>query len=294
MGPFGKASRDLGQIDEKKLRTIDKWILTLYSELVEKVTQHMDNFEFDKARKLTVEFIWHELADHYLELVKYRIYRGEDEGVMSVLYHIGLGITKMIAPLLPHVTEEIYDKHFKHFDGNKSIHLTPWPEPLLSDELSKNDGTVVKDITTTIRRWKSEHGIPLNKELAFIGLVTDKDLQTKLEPMIEDIVETIKAKELKFEDRGDIQERFTAVKPVKSRIGPEFKGQASEIIAQLLKSDPETVNKSINDGGFELELGSGGKILIGPEFVTVDSTATLKGQDVESIKVGNVIVLIRE
>jgi valyl-tRNA synthetase len=282
------------ELDESKLRIIDKWILTLYSELIENVTNHMDKFEFDKARKLTVEFIWHELADHYLEFVKYRIYRGEDQGVSCTLYHIGLGIIKMIAPLLPHVTEEIYDQHFKNFDGNISIHLTTWPDPLLIDETAKNDGTIAKDITTTIRRWKSDHGIPLNKELTFIGLVADEEVQTKLNPMIDDIVGTVKAKELRFEDRSDIQERATAIKPIKARIGPEFKGQASEVITKLLEVDPETVNKALIDGGFELELESGGKVVLNNDLVKIDSTATLKGQDIESIKVDNILILIRE
>jgi valyl-tRNA synthetase len=200
----------------------------------------------------------------------------------------------MIAPLLPHVTEEIYDQHFKTFDGIKSIHLSSWPDPLLTDETSKNDGTLVKDITTSIRRWKSEHGIPLNKELAFVGLVTDSEVQTKLEPMVEDIVETVRAQDLKFEDREDIEERATAVKPIKSRIGPEFKRNAAEVNEKVLAADPATVYKALNEGGFEIELGNSEKIILNEEFIILDTTATLKGQDVESVTVGNIVILIRE
>jgi valyl-tRNA synthetase len=282
------------ELDENKLRIIDKWILTKYSELVDKVTHHMDNFEFDKARKLTVDFIWHELADHYLELIKYRVYRGKDEGLMYTLYHIGLGIIKMIAPILPHVTEEIYYQHYKDFDKNKSIHLSDWPDGLLFDEAARDDGSIAKDITTSIRRWKSDHGIPLNKELAFVGLVTGSDLQTRLEPMTEDISETVRAQELRFEERDDIEERATGIKPIKSRIGPEFKSKAAEVNEKILAADPTNVYQALQSGGYEIELSNSEKVVLNEEFISIDKTATLKGQDVESMNVGNIVILIRE
>ena len=97
-------------IETGSLRDIDKWILSRYSSVVRNATEYMNNFQFDKTRKIVVEFIWHELADHYLELVKHRIYQPEDKIIDIISYHIGLGIIKMLGPLLPHITEEIYQR----------------------------------------------------------------------------------------------------------------------------------------------------------------------------------------
>ncbi|MCK5559901.1 MAG: valine--tRNA ligase [Thermoplasmata archaeon] len=282
------------ELDESKLRLIDKWILTLYSELVTSATNHMDNFGFDKARKLTVEFIWHELADHYLELVKYRIYRGNDEAVISTLYHIGLGIIKLIAPLLPHVTEEIYAKHYKALVGDKSIHLTTWPEPILTDETAKADGTLIKSITNAIRRWKSDNGIPLNQDLSFVGLVADSATRNKLEPLTEDIIETVKVKSLDFESSEAIEEKATGLKPIHSKIGPTFKKDAKEIVDKILSSDPIEINEALKTReSFELELASGDKIELTEEYIKLESVVTFKGENVESVKVGDIVIVLR-
>jgi valyl-tRNA synthetase len=104
-------------------------------------------------------------------MVKSRAYTG-DEGVRYPLYKIGLGITKLLAPFFPHLTEEIYDRHYREGAKIKSIHLSEWPTPILHDEQAAKEGEIIKGIIQTVREWKSQHGIALSAPLEKIQVAT--------------------------------------------------------------------------------------------------------------------------
>ena len=161
----GKTPRDL--------QMTDRWILTKYSALVESVTESMDRYRFSDALRATEFFMWHELADHYIEMAKSRAYAG-DEGVRYTLYRIGLGIAQLLAPFFPHIAEEIYDRHYQQTEGAKakSIHLSRWPTPILRDEQASREGEIIKDIIQSVREWKSQRGIALSAPLDRIRVAT--------------------------------------------------------------------------------------------------------------------------
>ncbi|MBU3941956.1 MAG: class I tRNA ligase family protein, partial [Nanoarchaeota archaeon] len=82
----------------------------------------------------TEKFFWQQFCDNYLEIVKDRLYNKENyskEAVDSAhytLYNITLAILKLMAPIMPHITEEIYHLYFAEIEGLKSIHGSDWPK----------------------------------------------------------------------------------------------------------------------------------------------------------------------
>jgi valyl-tRNA synthetase len=276
------------------LGDIDKWILSRYSSVVRQATKYMNNFQFDKTRKIVVEFIWHELADHYLELVKHRIYKPEDKIIDSILYHIGLGIVKMLAPLLPHITEEIYQNYYFDLDGGKSIHQTPWPEPIFEDKTGEAEGSLIKDFIREVRHWKSENGIPLNSELSYVGIITERHREV-LDRNKSDIIPTIKAKKFEFVDNAETELQVRAIKPNYAVLGPEFKGTSKEIIKKLLAVPVSTIHEQISSTGvFELELDSGDKVKLNPKHVLIETTKQVHGRAVETVNLKDMTILIEK
>ena len=162
------------------------------------------------------EFIWHEFADHYVEMVKHR----KDDAVKYTLYNVFLGSLKLLAPFMPHVTEDVYQEHFVKYDGAKSIHLTSWPEPIFVDEGAEKVGEMTKDIIAAIRGWKSEKKVPLNAELKSVELI-GKDAKI-LGDAKEDIGETVKAVTIEILEKADLTEDYTAVKPVHAHAQAPF------------------------------------------------------------------------
>ncbi len=270
--------------EKNKLKIMDRWILSKYSMIVENVTEYMNNFQFDKAMKEIENFLWHEFADNYIEIVKHRAYENEHSAV-STLYVIGLGITKMLSPFLPHMTEEIYDVNFKKDERDPSIHISSWPKPVLTDEDAERKGELAREIISKIRGWKSENGIPLSKEIDFVEIVCEPE---KIIECKEDIAGAVRANELVVAEKEELNEEIVALKPVYSKIGPMFKDKTGEIVDKIKRID----TKKLSGNEINVKLNSGENLKLNQDFVKFEKNVAVKGKkvDVLNISVGVVIV----
>tara|TARA_Y100000034_G_scaffold89158_1_gene107203 strand:- start:39493 stop:41943 length:2451 start_codon:yes stop_codon:yes gene_type:complete len=161
-----------------KLRAVDKWILSRLNTVVQFSTENFDKYEYSKAKMECEKFFWHEFCDYYLEIVKDRIYspdkyaKGEKEAAQYTLYTVASNILKLFAPIMPYVTEEIYQMYFKQFEKAKSIHIAKWPEVGKSDERIEQAGETLKKLLSAVRQFKQSNGIGLGKEVKAVYIDT--------------------------------------------------------------------------------------------------------------------------
>jgi valyl-tRNA synthetase len=285
---------DLSTIKDYKpdtLPLIDKWILAKYNNLLRDTTYAMDNFMFEKARKNVVNFMWHEVADHLMEAVKHRVYKGHDIGVQYTLYQIGLGLLKFLAPILPHVTEEIYQNHYKKLEGAKSLHTSSWPDFVFEDDSAIKEGQLIIDIIAALRHWKSENGIPLNREIEKIEIIAGASKEL-ISSCTEDISETSRVKTIEFSSDSDLTEQIVAVRPKFSKLGPKFKGDAPKISEHLKKMTGEQIEQAFGNGVYNITLDSGKKIQLSKDDLEMDIELLSKGRKVVTIQVGDVVIMI--
>ncbi|MCL1811246.1 MAG: valine--tRNA ligase [Methanomassiliicoccaceae archaeon] len=271
--------------ETKELRISDRWIISRYSKAVEAATGYLDEYQFDKALKEIEGFIWRDLADNYIEMVKAR----KDPAVKYTLYNVFLGSIKMMAPFMPHVIEDVYQEHFAAYEGAKSIHITEWPSPIFIDEDAVRIGGTITDITSAIRAWKSERKMPLNAELSRVEVICD--YARELERGSADIIETSKIKELVFSKEAELKEEIVCIKPVHSKLGPAFKGQAKSIAAVLSALSPKEALGMMTSAGLELSI-DGERICLALEFVEMEKKLTLGGRAVETIQLGNILIVL--
>ncbi len=191
------------------LSPADRWILSRRQRLVEQASSLFHAYDFAAAKNEIENFFWRELADNYLEMSKQRLYDDTHpgrEGARFTLYHILLTIIKLLAPLLPHVTERIYLGLFTTADDPDSIHRSSWPAPDKQwiDETSEAAGMLLKEIATIVRRHKSERGIPLGTPLRKLQLLTQDVDSAKilLEAMV-DITSVTRAQTVEIGNRPD-------------------------------------------------------------------------------------------
>jgi valyl-tRNA synthetase len=288
---IGNAVEGKKDFDSSKISCIDKWILSKYTKVLNEVTASMDNYQFDKSMRAIENFLWHEFADHYLELVKYRVYDNKDEGALYTLHIIGLGMVKMLATFLPHLTEEIYQTYYKGPEGHKSLHLSSWPEAILQDEDAEIKGELARDITAALRNWKSDKGLPLNSEIALVEVVAGekRDLFADIS---QDIVKTMRIKEFKLVEKINMEEVPTSVKPNFAKLGPEFKEKSQEIADILKTADPVKVHEGIQSRGFEITLKNGDTALITGDFVEIEKGFSAQGKEIETLNVKGMMVLV--
>lgn len=268
-----------------ELRASDRWILSRYSQTVQRCTEYLDAYQFDKAMREVESFTWHELADHYIEMSKGR----EDDAVRYVLYTVLLGVTKLMAPFMPHVTEDVYQDHFRAHEGVVSLHVSAWPEPVLTDAHAEAVGESLKDVIAAIRAWKSDQKMALNAPLQLVELIGPAAVD--LEEGRADIMETVKAASLNIEAEAEITEKVVGVKPVHARLGPSFKGAAKQVIARLAAMDPAQVAESVRSGGLEMDI-EGQMLVVTAEHVGFETVLLLHGRQVQTLQVGGVLVAL--
>jgi valyl-tRNA synthetase len=245
--------------NEKPTKTelidIDKWALTKYSKLVKKCTKQMDEFDYSQTMKDVEFFLWHELADHYIEMIKGSIYENKNlDSIKYTLYTIGLGTLKLFATFIPHISEEIYTNYYQQFEKDKSIHVSAWPEPELVDNETEKAGESVKDYISQVRSWKSERGIALNAPIDAIATYSSKDLSIRFKNN-----ETIIKSTLKFPDshefiprKPDIEEKIIKISPVYSKIGPAFKKDGKEFAQWINDNQDDIIGQLEEKGDIEI------------------------------------------
>jgi valyl-tRNA synthetase len=237
--------------EKPELIDVDKWILTKYSRLVKKCTKQMDEFDYSQTLKDVEFFLWHELADHYIEMIKGSIYDNKNvESIRYALYTVVLGTLKMLAPFFPHITEEIYNDFYKQIEGERSIHLSDWPNPVLIDNEKEKSGETVKNYIQKIRSYKSENGIPLNAPINSTATYASKETIANLENSREIILTTLKYPNSHkiIAGKPDIEEEITMIKPVYSNLGPVFRKEGKKI-ADWINNNQEDIKKMIEKKG---------------------------------------------
>ena len=271
------------------VRPVDAWILSRFGRLVRDVETRCEAYEFDRAMALVQDFLWHEFADHYIELVKHRAYADDDDGARYALYTVGLGLLKMMSVFMPHVAEDAYQVNFREHEAPLSIHASPWPEVPASDEASERKGEVVRDIVAAVRAWKASKGLSLNAPIASIEVVGVESSRL-VGGSEEDIKATLKAERLDVLERVSLKESVVKVKPVHSKLGPAFRKDAKAISEMLASIPPEQLANV--ETGITVHLLGGRSVDLGPEFYEVEKRMSSDRGELESVSVAGLAVLM--
>jgi len=148
---------DYSYSEPGKLKEVDDLFLNKLNVLIKKVTESFEKYEYSKARALVEDFFWHDFCDNYLEIVKKRIYQDKTgkTSAQYTLYKSLLIILKMIAPIMPFITEEIYQEYFiNKGEKDKSIHVSKWPIDEKARDFSKFD--VLVKVLSRVRQEKTK------------------------------------------------------------------------------------------------------------------------------------------
>ena len=118
-------SAALEKPEQKSLAKEDQEILASLGKLVSDVTTSLEKFRLSDAAEAIYQFVWHELADKYIESIKERL-ANKDETAQKVLTHTFATSLKLLHPFMPFVTEELWEKLSL---GEESLIISPWPNP---------------------------------------------------------------------------------------------------------------------------------------------------------------------
>lgn len=166
------------ELNNKKLNDVDKWIISRLKSTVSIVCEAMENYQFHIAVDALQQFYWHDFCDQYIEAVKPRLYNPSNQedldAAKAVMYKVIWIFLRMLAPICPHITEEIYHRIYKNYEGFTSIHSAVFPTLEELPEVDGNEGEKVIKIIAKIRTKKVDKKIPLSAPVK-CAIIKDKN-----------------------------------------------------------------------------------------------------------------------
>ena len=166
---------------EGSLAPVDRWILSKVNTVVKEVTDNMEKFELGVAAAKIYDFIWNELCDWYIEMVKPRLYNTDDaESQNAALYTLKkvlITSLKLLHPYMPFVTEEIYctmKDETADADMDESIMISDWPvyDESLNYASDERSIEIIKEAVKGVRNVRSSMNVP-PKKAADVTVVSD-------------------------------------------------------------------------------------------------------------------------
>jgi valyl-tRNA synthetase len=266
---------DRDPLSDPAYRDADRWILSRASTVAESVAEHMDAYRFDAALREVRDFVWHDLADDYLELIKGRLYEGrpgERDAARQALFTSLSASLRMLAPFAPFLTEEAWDA-LPSTEG--SIHATQWPDIDMADEESETVGELIANTASTVRGWKSDEGMALNTDLTKLEVYPDEMPEAAVDTY--DLSEAVNAPVHFRAGQPNVELVPVEIDPDHSVIGPEFRDQAGAVVGALESMDPAEVQKQ-KDLRDEIELDLGDEVAVVPgDAVGIESEHRAEG-----------------
>ena len=260
------------RLSRPDLREIDRWMLAELDDQIETVTDHFERREFSKARDSLRSFFWHTFCDDYLEIAKQRLRDGTDESAAYTLQTAHRRFCKRFAPILAHVTEELWREMY----SEGSVHTAEWPEPL-GVEADLAAGERAMSVVGALRKYKSDNQLSMNADVDAVRVYGD------VSAFAEDIRRVMHVGELESVDEEPPVESVVAgVDLDYSLVGPEFGGQVSAIEDAIADGEYEVAGDQLHVDGVELDA----------EMFELEEQRRYAGEG-EMIEAGETVVIVR-
>jgi isoleucyl-tRNA synthetase len=243
---YANAEGKSGKVDYSSDNVLDTYIFSKLHHLVNDTTVSMDAYDLFNACQQVRTFL-DVLTNWYIRRSRNRFWAGDQQAI-DTLHTVLDVLTRVAAPLLPLITEQVYIG----LTGNRSVHLTQWP--VAADIPVDNDLVVVmdqvRDVCSTTLSLRKSHSRRVRLPLA--SLTVASPLALGLQPFVSIITEEVNVREVKLTaDVAGVARHELQVVP--AALGPRLGGDTQKVIVAVKKGDWKQQGDVVVAGGYELQ-----------------------------------------
>lgn len=243
---YANAEGKSGKVDYSSDNVLDTYIFSKLHHLVNDTTVSMDAYDLFNACQQVRTFL-DVLTNWYIRRSRNRFWSG-DQPAINTLHTVLDVLTRVAAPLLPLITEQVYIG----LTGNRSVHLTEWP--VAADIPVDNELVVVmdqvRDVCSTTLSLRKSHSRRVRLPLA--SLTVASPLALGLQPFVSIITEEVNVREVKLTaDVAGVARHELQVVP--AALGPRLGGDTQKVIVAVKKGDWKQQGDVVVAGGYELQ-----------------------------------------
>ena len=241
------------KVDYKNREEIDKWILSKYNRLVLNVTNAFEEYDLNKVVRYLAFFVSEDLSNWYIRRNRDRFWGSElDDSKKSVYlttYEVLLGLSKLIAPIVPYLSEEMY----RGLTNGKSVHLEDYPKvekKHINDKI-ENKMDLVRNLISLGRNAREEVKIKVRQPISQV--ILDGKSKKVIDDLVDLIKEELNVKEVLFED--DLSTYMTfEVKPNFKVCGKLFGSSIKEFQTKLMGLTDDEIKSLRNDNPIVMDI----------------------------------------
>ena len=259
------------EVKYDELEEIDKWLLSKYNKLVKYVTAAMDEYDLNKAVRLVNSFVNEELSNWYIRRNRRRFWGSEldtsKKAVYKTTFQVLEGICRLIAPIVPFVSDEIYT----NLTGEESVHLADYPvydESKINEHIERRMD-LVRDLISLGRNAREEAKIKVRQPISEV--IIDGKNQDTISDLVDLIKEELNVKEVTFATNLSDYMNFE-LKPNFKICGKMFGPHMKEFQEKLSNLSEEDVSTLENGGTIKMEVDNE-EVEVVPEMVEIRVSA---------------------
>jgi len=261
-------------LEYDKLSVMDKWLLSKLNTLVKTVDEYLGNYKITETARALQSFT-DDMSNWYVRRCRERFWaKGMEQDKINAymtLYTALITLSKIAAPMIPFMTEEIYQNLVRSVDKNapESIHLTDFPK--VNEEFIDNDLEVsmdeVLDIVVLGRAARNSANIKNRQPIGNMYVKAENVLSPFYVEIIED---ELNVKAVEFKD--DVEEFVSySFKPQLKTVGPKYGKLLGKIKEALANLDGHKAMQELNtDGALNFDF-DGEKVVLGREDLLIET-----------------------
>lgn len=240
------------EVTYENLEDIDKWLLSKYNNLVKAVTLNMDKYDLNKVVHLIQDFVCDDLSNWYIRRNRRRFWGSEldnsKKAVYKTTYEILVGLCKMISPIAPFISEEIYTK----LTGEKSVNLSDYPvcdESMINESLEEKMDLVI-ELISYARNIREEAKIKVRQPISEV--IFEEKYKEKIGEFESLFKEELNVKNVNW--TNDLSKYLTVTyKPNFKEVGKVF-GSDIKAFGEYLSNITEDDSKKLESGELTIKL----------------------------------------
>ena len=262
------------KLEYDQLTVMDKWLMSKLNSLIKEVDEDLANYKVTEAAR-ALQVFTDEMSNWYVRRCRERFWaKGMEQDKVSAymtLYTALVTLSKLAAPMIPFMTEQIYQNLVRNVDKSapESIHLCDYPQvnEQLIDKKLEVDMDEVLDIVVLGRAARNEANIKNRQPIADMYVKSDNVLDKFYTDIIKD---ELNVKQVSFRDDVEDFVNYT-FKPQLKTVGPKYGKQLGKIKEALAHLDgPAAMKKLKSDGALEFDF-DGEKILLTMDDLLIET-----------------------
>lgn len=224
------------KLENDGLTVLDNWILAKLNFVILQVGEKLQKYDAASSSRLVEEFVVNDFSTWYIRRSRDRVGPEADEEdrkiSLSIMYEVLVTLSKLIAPFMPFISEEIY----RNLTNEESVHLQQFPQgdKKLLDEKLISDMTILRKIAENTHAKRKEAGIKLRQPLASVTYKLPKRLSDELEEIL---AQELNVKKIEYQKSSSGEPSVTLDTKITQEL--EEEGKARELIRQVQQNRKE-------------------------------------------------------